>query len=93
MSFLFFIIKGRCRRRGNFLHPPHFLILLNTNLMKNLQIVLALLVLCTTAAYSQGHFKIRNDEFIHVGYGTQKSITFGNQAAYSPDNGLYAMEA
>ncbi len=61
--------------------------------MKKLQILLALFVLCTTGAYSQGHFKIRSDEFIHVGYGTQKSITFGNQSTYSPDNGLYAIEA
>jgi hypothetical protein len=63
--------------------------------MKNLWIIstLFMLILSNYNAYSQGHFKIRNDDFIHVGYGIQKSITFGHQSAYAPDNGLYAIES
>lgn len=64
--------------------------------MKKLQFVLILLTLalCISTAYAQqGHFKIRSDEFIHVGYGAQKSITFGNQSTFNPNNGLYAIES
>jgi hypothetical protein len=56
-------------------------------------IMLLTLALCTSTSYAQGHFKIRSDEFIHVGYGTQKSITFGNQSTFTSNNGLYNIES
>ena len=64
--------------------------------MKKLQFALMslTLALCISTSYAQqGHFKIRSDEFVHVGYGTQKSITFGNQSTFNPNNGLYAIES
>lgn len=63
--------------------------------MKNLLIFLFTFIFCSFSSISiaQGQFKIRNDAFIHVGYDIYKSITFGNQNTYLPNNGFYAIEA
>ncbi|HLU87070.1 MAG TPA: hypothetical protein VKZ44_04890, partial [Taishania sp.] len=40
---------------------------------------------------TQGQFKIRNDEFIQIGYTGYKALTFG-QGTGSPNNGAFALE-
>jgi hypothetical protein len=45
-----------------------------------------------TNTYSQaGHFKIRTDDFVQIGYDTYKSLTFGVSTT-TPNNGSWALE-
>ncbi len=64
--------------------------------MKNLITLMSLcsfFILFQNEVLAQGHFKIRNDDFIHIGGDVQKSLTFGNQNTILPNNGFYAIEA
>lgn len=45
----------------------------------------------TLNAYSQGQFKIRNDNFIQIGYTGYKALTFG-QSTGTPNNGSFSIE-
>jgi hypothetical protein len=56
------------------------------------QIFLSLLFLgLSSYAYCQGQFKIRNDNFIQIGYLGYKVLTFG-QSTSTPNNGSFAIE-
>lgn len=60
--------------------------------MKKKRLIFALSILSYTGAINaQGHFKIRNDEFIQVGYNAYKVLSFGKHLG-APNNGIYAME-
>ncbi|MGV3631524.1 MAG: tail fiber domain-containing protein [Bacteroidota bacterium] len=49
------------------------------------------LVLLSGCIFSQGQFKIRNDEFIQIGYSSRKALTFG-QGTAPQNNGNFALE-
>ncbi|MCE3295119.1 MAG: tail fiber protein [Crocinitomicaceae bacterium] len=51
----------------------------------------AVLTLFSGSVFSQGQFKIRNDEFIQIGYNSPKALTFG-QGTGSSNNGNFALE-
>lgn len=60
--------------------------------MKKTFPLLALCIICFTKFLNaQGHFKIRNDEFIQIGYNAYKVLSFGKHLG-TPNNGIYSME-
>lgn len=44
-----------------------------------------------TFSFAQGQFKIRNDQYIQIGYTGYKALTFG-QSTGTPNNGNFALE-
>lgn len=48
-------------------------------------------LLMSELGMAQGHFKIRNDAFIQIGYDSYKTLSFGHGGA-SPNNGRFAIE-
>ncbi|MFN8309946.1 MAG: tail fiber domain-containing protein [Chitinophagales bacterium] len=54
-------------------------------------LTIASFVFCITNAIGQGQFKIRNDQYIQIGYATYKALTFG-QSTGSPNNGNFSIE-
>lgn len=57
--------------------------------MKKISTILFLLT--SFQIFSQGQFKIRNDDFMQIGYNTYKTLTFG-QSTGLPNNGKFAIE-
>ncbi len=66
--------------------------MINQNAMKNYFLSLLIVSLFSSTAYTQGgHFKIRTDDFVQIGYDTYKSLTFGVSTGI-PNNGSWAIE-
>jgi hypothetical protein len=61
--------------------------------MKFQNILSTILMLCIFTTTANAQLKIRNDEFIQIGYEDYRTLTFGTQTTFSPNNGLYAIEA
>jgi hypothetical protein len=53
--------------------------------------VASLLCIASHTSYAQGQFKIRNDQYIQLGYSSYKTLTFG-QSTGTPNNGKFALE-
>lgn len=62
-----------------------------TTNLKGIFILYVVLCFYNINAEAQGHFKIRNDEFIQIGYDQYKTLSFGNYSG-SPNNGHWAIE-
>jgi hypothetical protein len=60
-------------------------------LNSNALLAILLTVLLTSAVFSQGQFKVRNDALIQIGYSGYKALTFG-QGTSNPNNGNFALE-
>lgn len=54
-------------------------------------LVILLISFFSISAFCQGQFKIRNDQYIQIGYNGYKALTFG-QSTGSPNNGNFAIE-
>ena len=61
--------------------------------MKFQNIISTVLMLYTITTIANAQLKVRNDEFIQIGYEDYRTLTFGGQSTFSPNNGLYAVEA
>jgi hypothetical protein len=54
-------------------------------------LILVFCLLMSEAVTAQGHFKIRNDGFIQIGYDSYKTLSFGSGGG-TPNNGRFAIE-
>lgn len=58
---------------------------------KVLFIICCFIIQTTSYGQQQGHFRIKSNEFIQIGYDTYKSLTFGNSTG-TPNNGNWGIE-
>jgi hypothetical protein len=60
--------------------------------MKFQYIFSVLILLCFSTNIVNAQLQVRNDEFIQIGYEDYRTLSFGEQTTYSPNNGLYAID-
>jgi hypothetical protein len=54
-------------------------------------VILFLFLFNCDQIFAQGHFRVRNDAFVQIGYSGYKVLSFG-QETNSPNNGKFALE-
>jgi hypothetical protein len=59
--------------------------------MQKSSLFFILILASISNVFSQGQFKIRNDQYIQIGYTGYKALTFG-QSTGSPNNGNFSIE-
>lgn len=60
--------------------------------MEKFKFLMGVVLFIVWVSSVQAQFKVRNDEYMQIGYEDYRILTFGVDTTHSPNNGLYAIE-